>query len=114
MKGERDFNRNLSNALGNQRAGALKGMRLAVAMLKAESQDRVPVKTGNLKGGHYFRTESNRSGVIGEVGLKAEYAIYVHEILDNVHPVGEAKFLENALEEKKGEMIKIIAHYTKA
>lgn len=30
-------------------------------------------------------------------GAAASYAIYVHEILTNYHPVGEAKFLENAM-----------------
>lgn len=28
-----------------------------------------------------------------------DYAVYVHEILENLHPVGQAKFLESVLKE---------------
>jgi len=36
------------------------------------------------------------------------YAIFVHEILANKHPIGEAKFLENALRASARMVIRII------
>ena len=32
-------------------------------------------------------------------GAAAPYAVYVHEILTNAHPIGQAKFLERAVQE---------------
>ena len=37
---------------------------------------------------------------VGFGGPAADYAIYVHEDLSAHHPVGEAKYLENAVEAK--------------
>ena len=37
------------------------------------------------------------------VGYQTNYAIYVHEILTNYHPVGQAKFLEQPLRENRNK-----------
>jgi len=50
------------------------------------------------------------SGIVGDIvissadisvtiGFNTEYAAAVHEILDNYHPIGQAKFLETAMRE---------------
>ena len=46
--------------------------------------------------GPEFDGASIRCAVIAG-GAEAPYAIYVHEILENVHPVGEAKYVERPL-----------------
>lgn len=43
------------------------------------------------------------------VGYKAEYAVYVHENLQAIHPVGRAKFLEEPQRTEQPTMLNIIA-----
>jgi hypothetical protein len=47
------------------------------------------------------------------IGFNAKYAVFVHEILDNKHPVGQAKFLETALRQGKDFLPKAIQHHCK-
>jgi len=35
--------------------------------------------------------------IVCEIVYTAAYSVFVHEILDNIHPQGQAKFLETAL-----------------
>ena len=37
-------------------------------------------------------------------GAAVDYAVWVHEIIENVHPVGQAKFLESTLNESQPYM----------
>jgi hypothetical protein len=46
----------------------------------------------------------------GAISYGTGYAIYVHEILKNHHPVGRAKFLELPMKEEGGQAKKIAAH----
>lgn len=43
------------------------------------------------------------------VGFTANYAVYVHENLTAYHPVGEAKFLENASRALRPQLVQMIA-----
>lgn len=62
----------------------------------AESKRRVPVDTGALHDSG--RVEVVDDGVRLAYGDAAvDYAIYVHENLEALHPVGEAKFLERPI-----------------
>ena len=58
----------------------------------------VPVDLGALKSsGHVQAPVIGASGIsvtLGYGGASAPYAIYVHEDLNAIHPVGQAKFLE--------------------
>lgn len=109
MAGGNDkFNKNLKNAAKHMIEGAVRGLRLGAAIVKRESQSRTPVDEGNLKGGHYTAVQVNKSFAVAEIGTVADYAIYVHEDLDAHHPVGEAKFLDNAIQAKKDEVLKLI------
>ena len=113
MKGKREFERNLNRALKAMRAGATRGLQLGVALIKGESQDRSPVDLGNLKGSHYTNVEIEGRQAVGEVGLTADYAHYVHEGVEKNFTVGEAKFLENAVNAKKDEVMKLIQEEAK-
>jgi hypothetical protein len=46
-------------------------------------------------------------------GMQAPYAIYVHEILENLHPVGQAKFMESVINESRPFMAGRIARRVK-
>ena len=45
----------------------------------------VPVQTGNLRASGYTRHTGSGIATVVEVGYTASYAIYVHEIVDNLH-----------------------------
>jgi len=64
------------------------------------SKQRTPVDTGDLKAtGHVKLPIEKDGGVLVELAYGTDYAIYVHEILSNSHPVGQAKYLESAVKE---------------
>lgn len=76
-------------------------LRIALKILD-RAQRKVPVDTGFLKSTGYVRRV--RDGY--EVGYDADYAIYVHEIVENRHPNGgQAKFLEEAFYEVMSEIV---------
>jgi len=106
MKG--NFLNNLAKATEKQKRGALMGMKLGAAAVKEESQVRSPVDSGNLKGSHYTQVEADSKGVTAKIGTTADYAIYVHENLEANFTVGEAKFLENSLQEKSSDVLRLV------
>lgn len=55
-----------------------------------------PVDTGALRASGLVSIQG-QDIFISFGGPAAPYAIYVHEILGNAHPVGQAKFLERAI-----------------
>lgn len=89
------------------------GMAAAAAIIKAESMKKTPVEFGNLKASHYIVEAETKSGPVAEVGLTAEYAAPVHEVLEATHEVGEAKFLENAINENRFDILRVIASFAK-
>ena len=59
------------------------------------SKQYVPVKTGRLRdSGKIEKLDTNKYRIVYGEGL--DYAVFVHEIMDNYHIVGRAKFLEDA------------------
>lgn len=67
-----------------------KGLRLGLGraglLLQRESQAIVPVEFGNLQASAFTRVEDQGpSTFVVTVGYTAEYAVYVHEILDYRH-----------------------------
>ena len=87
------------------------GAKVAAMALRSEaqnafavSQDEVPVDTGALKASGRVRPETGVFTRAGEVymeltygGTAVEYAIPVHENLENNHPHGKAKYLEDPM-----------------
>lgn len=69
--------------------------------VRTDSMRNTPVDTGALRASHRVERPVVRDGgveveiVVG--GPAADYAVYVHEDLDAFHRVGEAKFLEKAV-----------------
>ena len=81
------------------------------------SKRRTPVDHGYLRSGGHAKsgenipepwvTKAKTQGGKTMVSLNygASYAVYVHEILTNQHPVGQAKFLESAVKEGMDGMV---------
>lgn len=70
--------------------------------IMTDSKEHTPVDLGNLRASGYVTLPQGRgvSELVVEVGYggtAASYAVTQHEATGHVHPVGEAKFLENAL-----------------
>lgn len=57
--------------------------------LSVDGADRLLARLAALRG--------RGAGIRAAVGYAAPYAVYVHEDLEAVHPVGEARFLSRAL-----------------
>ena len=111
MEGKQNFDKNIASALSKIIEGSGRGVKLAAAFVKSESQKRTPVDTGNLKASHYVQIEETRNNVVAEIGLTAEYALFVHEDLEAFHPTGQAKFLEMAIKENTDKINKLIAKF---
>jgi len=89
----------------------LSGVIQGIMLIKAEAQKITPVDTTNLIGGAY--TDNNTTGdvITGEVGYKADYAPYVHEMPAGTNwkkPSAENKFLEKALTRNEKAVMTLI------
>jgi hypothetical protein len=82
----------------------LKMMPYALELVKEEAVRRCPIDTGALRNSARVKIRGNTGGISFEM----PYASYVHEILHYRHPVGEAKFLENAWRVKKKEFLEAL------
>lgn len=82
-----------------------------------EAKRRTPVKTGALKGSGHVTGPRWRgrdvSVTLAFGGPAAPYVIPVHENLQALHPVGQAKFLESVLNESAPFMADRIARRIK-
>ncbi len=98
ITGMAQLNRNL------RRAGPLALAALAQAAVQeqeqmiTEAKQQTPVETGTLRAsGTVKPPQISGTGVTVDAGFggaASHYAIYVHEIMSNQHPVGGPKFLE--------------------
>lgn len=61
--------------------------------LRASGQVSEPVRNGK-----------NISVTLSFGGGAIDYAVYVHEIVENYHPIGQAKYLESTLNESRPYM----------
>jgi len=67
-------------------------------MVLRDSLARTPVDTGFLRASARKVVKySGENGAFGEISYNAPYSVPVHEVLTSVHPIGESKFLENAI-----------------
>lgn len=90
----------LDKALGKlvgaaQKQGQAKVVQQAEKIMTVAKQ-RTPVDTGALRSSGIVTAKGN-GAELSFGGAASGYAIFVHEILTNAHPVGQAKFLESAL-----------------
>lgn len=116
---------NLNKAIEKKGKATAAGLFAGGLFIQRESQKRVPVEYGNLRGSAYTRKARDNTLAV-EIGYGAAYALYVHENMEQKlkgkprpsglgvywGPHGEPKFLENVLKEKKADILRTIAAYS--
>lgn len=103
---------NLNREIRKVKDRSIAGLLAGGLIIQAAAQQRTPVDTGNLKGSAFTRRSPEEENVV-ETGFGAAYAVYVHENLEAHHDNGEAKFLENAVVEKREEVLQAVVSYAK-
>lgn len=112
-----NLNAQISKIKGTTMAGLLGGG----LIIQANSQRRVPVEYGNLRGSAYTRKSQTKKMAV-EVGYSAAYAIYVHENLEMKWkgkprksgkgnywgPAGESQFLIKAARDESKTVLAYI------
>lgn len=100
----------------------LTGLLRGGLIIQRESQKRVPVEYGNLRASAYTRVARDDPNSV-EVGYTAEYALSVHENMEQhlkgiprpsglgVYwgPAGQPKFLESAARDMSDEVLAVVA-----
>lgn len=107
--GVRSIRTRFVDELKKIKADNLKGLTIAAAIIKRESQRLTPVDTGNLRASTYVSSNKNKNTPIVEIGCTADYATLVHEEIDIPHTVGQAKFLETAVNNSTDRIIKAVS-----
>ncbi|MCC6424870.1 MAG: HK97 gp10 family phage protein [Phycisphaerales bacterium] len=77
---------------------ARRALNLYAQAALTNARQRAPIKTGDLRrSATALPTEGHNGQLTKTIGFNMSYAAAVHERLDLHHPEGEAKFLENAI-----------------
>jgi hypothetical protein len=84
---------------------APEGLELAAEKLLAESRQRVPVATGELKDSGKVVMQDGAASVVYD----APHALSVHERLDVRHPDGQAKYLEEPMNQFGDKLLQTLA-----
>jgi len=109
-KGQDQVLRNLNRAILDISGRTKAGIDDALFFIREKAISKTPWDTGNLANSFYMRDLLFKGkSPAGEIGNTAEYALPVHENLESNHPVGESKFLENAITENKNKILNIIS-----
>lgn len=126
IEGAAELGRKLTGTLDETTERAMAGLLAGGLVIQGESQRRVPVEYGNLRGSAYTRRAMDDPRAV-EVGYTAAYAIFVHENMEQKlkgeprpsglgeywGPSGEPKYLENSAREKADDVVKIVTAYAR-
>ncbi len=118
---------NIREAVENIECGASEGLAHALMFVAAESQQRAPMDTGDLRGSVQVSVDdalyakcNSESGIspnntpieratVGTVSYNTPYAAAQHEHIEYDHPKGgQAKYLESVLVEHKQRILQLI------
>lgn len=117
LKGTAEVQAKIVEALRSMSGNAEAALYQEAEREMTEAKQRTPVDTGTLRdSGHVQQPERDSDGVsvtMGFGGAAEEYAIIVHENLEALHPVGQAKFLESVLQESAPHLLERIANRIK-
>jgi len=98
LEGEKEVLKNLRRLAVRYPEAAADALYAEGMLIDANMVPRIPVDTGRLRASHYVAPPKRDGGVlVVEVGVGMKYAVPVHERTELRHTVGEAKYLENAL-----------------
>jgi len=122
----------LSNMKKHQKLlglGVAAGLKAAGLALQRESQQLVPVDTGNLKASAFTRAEGSGLNTAVTVGYTAAYALFVHELIGmklegqprpggrgrywDPAGRGRAKFLEEPARRMAPQLVAIVKKFAK-
>jgi hypothetical protein len=103
---------NLNREVARIEGASMTGLLEAGFLVQRASQKLVPIDTGNLRASAYTRKAQGGELAV-EVGYEAAYAVYVHEILDAAHTVGQAKFLEAAVNDNRKAILDAIRRHAR-
>ena len=81
------------------------GLYAAGLLIESAAIDKTPKDLGNLRQSFYVAPDGS------EIGNTADYAAAVHEDLEAHHEVGEAKYLERAINENEDKIFAKIAEF---
>jgi hypothetical protein len=87
---EFEFNLDLDRLVSTEEAVTPEALQKAGEHIGEVSAQQVPIEEGTLLRSQKVTVE----GTVVAISYDTPYAIYVHEILRNKHPHGNAKFLE--------------------
>lgn len=88
---------------------AQRGLQNAANVVLDEAVNRAPIETGALRGSGKTAVSGMEAAIGFGSGTTAQYAIVQHEKIGYQHKDGEAKYLENAVRAKQGDVLNIIA-----
>lgn len=89
---------------------AARGIYAAGEVILADATERTPVDTGRLRSSGYCAPPRGTAGdYVVEVGFGTDYAPAVHEKTEVHHAVGEAKFLEKAIQAQAKRALQVCA-----
>lgn len=88
------------------RRAAAEGLESAAEQVLRRSDADVPVQTGRLKRSGTVQVDKGR--LEAGVGYDTNYAVEVHEDMSRHHPDGHAKYLENAFNELRPQLLEEI------
>ena len=87
--------------------GAVEGLQEAADLVLARAN--VPVESGELRDSG--KVSINAGSLSAAVSYDTPYAVAQHEEMSHHHPDGEAKFLENAFNELRPDLLDVIADH---
>lgn len=99
---------NMRRKVNQIERGQCRALMKSGRLVERRAKQKTPVEWGNLKASGYSRWESSGKTPLVEIGYTADYAVPVHEDLESWHNVGEAKFLENALNESEKDVYNLL------
>lgn len=106
----------LRNSLNAAVRAAETALYQAGSIIMTEAKQRAPVDVGTLRNSGYVTLPQRRGSDVfveaGFGGAAKAYAVRQHEELAYRHEVGEAKYLENAINAKEQEVRERIARLT--
>ncbi len=108
FEGLRTVQGNLARAIRQIEGRTAKGVLKAALLVAREAKIRTPIETGNLRNSQMVTSENLAGEPSAAIAYQAAYAPFVHERMEPVHPVGQAKFLEHAVDENTTRIIEII------
>jgi hypothetical protein len=99
---------NLAKAIKQIEGRTAGGVRKAALLIGREAKIKTPVDTGDLRNSQVISSDKINGEPISAIAYTQSYAPFVHENLEAHHPVGEAKFLERAVQENETRVVDII------